>query len=119
MHSENVKIATASVRAIPIVRLSGSITMDNSPEVRKALKELARRAPPVLIVSLDGTRYVDTSGLATFIECARRMRTYGGKLAVVGLSEQVADAFSITQLEGIFAVFGTEAEALEQFAPTQ
>ncbi len=119
MRTEEVNIAEANLRGVPVVRFSGSIHLKNSPGIRKALKKLTAQKSPALIVSLDATRYVDTSGLATLVECAQNMRNYGGQLAVVGLSAQVADAFSVAQLEGIFSVFKTEAEAAEHLGPKQ
>ena len=116
MHTDEVTIENAILRGIPVIRLSGSIHLENSPRVRNALRALVKRRSRALIVGLDGTRYVDASGLATFVECAQNMRSYGGRLAVVGLTAQVADAFAIAQLEGIFSVFSTEGEAVKHLA---
>jgi len=119
MRAEDVAIESASVKGIPVVRLDGPVDLDNSPSLRKALKKLVGRRLPALIVSVGRESRLDTSALATLVECAHDMGRSEGRLAVVGLSTQATDAFSMAQLEGIFLIFDSEAEAAESLAPGQ
>jgi len=114
MREAEVLIEHETVGQACVVRLRGAVHMGNSPEVRKVLQHYVKKRTPAILVSLGETQYVDTSGLATLVECAQNMRRYGGRLLVAGLNAQVADAFSLAQIEEFFSVFPTEADAVAE-----
>ena len=101
-----------NVAGAVVVRLGGSIVIENSPDVRTALQGLVHDKAKAIVLSLEGAERVDTSALATFIECARAVGQYGGKLLVAALNERATDTFSLAQVGGAFLTFETEAEAL-------
>lgn len=113
MHSGEVEIQQEQIGANAMVRVRGTVNMENSPKLRDVLKRLAHGKTPGVIVSFEGARTVDTSGLATLVECSQNMQAYGGRLLVAGLNSQLADAYSLADIEGAFAAFGTEEEAAE------
>jgi len=100
-----------------VVRVRGAVHMGNSPRLRIVLTRILKRRPPAVLVSLDRVRNVDTSGLATLVECAQRLERQGGRLLVAGLKPTMTDSLSLAQVKGVFPVFPTEAEALEQLRP--
>ncbi len=113
MRTGKVEIETEKAGNYTVVRLRGYVHVENSPAVRKVLQRLVQKRTPGIVVSLEGTHHMDASGLATLLECSEAMRRHGGKLLVVGLDTQVADAFSLAQLQDSLRIFKTEAEALE------
>jgi anti-sigma B factor antagonist len=44
-----------------------------------------------LLVDLNGVSYIDSSGIATFVEGLKRMMVYGGRLKLIGLLEGVKE----------------------------
>lgn len=112
MRPANVEIKVENAAGAVVVKLGGSIVIESSPSVRAALHELVRDKAKTIVLSLEGAKRVDTSALATFIECARAVGQYGGQLLVAGLSEQATDTFSLAQVGGAFLTFETEADAL-------
>ena len=112
MRTANMEIEVENAAKAVVVRLGGSIVIESSPSVRAALQRLVRDKAKAIVLSLGGAERVDTSALATFIECARAVGQYGGKLLVVGLNEQATDTFSLAQVDGAFLTFETEADAL-------
>ena len=70
------------------------------------------RAEPAVIVDLSGVTYIDSSGLAVFIEAMQRVQGYGGRFALCGLSEGVRHIFSIACLDQVFRIFPDSAAAL-------
>jgi len=108
-----VEIRQEPLGANTVVRVSGTVTIENSPKLREVLKKLTDAEAPGVIVSFEGAQVVDTSGLATLVECSQNMRAYGGRLHVAGLNSHLADAYSLAEIEGAFATSDTEAEAAE------
>ncbi len=92
--------------------LSGEVDMHNSPGVRDQLLEAAAREAPVVVVDLAGVDYIDSSGLATLVECLQHMSSYGGKLALIGARKPTRDVFAIARLDKVFTFYDNEEEAL-------
>lgn len=111
MRSGEVEISQEQTDGNAAVRVRGTVSMENSPALRNVLQRLVKGKAPAIIVCFEGTDHVDTSGLATLVECSQNMQVYGGRLLVAGLNSQVADAYSLSEVEGAFSVFDTEAEA--------
>ncbi len=119
MRSGKLEITHEDAGPVAVLRVRGSVDLESSPELRIALQSLLKVKPPVLVVNLDEADYVDTSGLATFVDCAQEMRRYGGKLMVSGLEEKKTDTLSLAQVRGALSMFRSEAEALAQFKKQQ
>ena len=113
MQTSEVEIQQEPLGPNTVVRVRGTVNIENSPKLRDVLKNLADGKAPGVIVGLEGARAVDTSGLATLVECSQNMQAYGGRLLVAGLNSHLADAYSLASIEGAFAAFDTEGEAAE------
>jgi anti-sigma B factor antagonist len=92
--------------------LAGEVDMHNSPGVREHLLEAAASRAPLVVVDLARVEYIDSSGLATLVECLQNMAGYGGKLALVGASAPTRDVFSIARLDKVFSFYENDEEAL-------
>jgi anti-sigma B factor antagonist len=93
------------------VEITGEVDMHNSPAVREKLLEAAERKVPLVMVDLSRVDYIDSSGLATLVECLQHLSRYGGKLALVGANSSTRDVFTIARLDRVFRFCETEAEA--------
>ena len=97
-----------------ILAPEGEIDLHSSPFIKEQLEPIfaAQRAP--VIVDLSGVSYIDSSGLAVFIEAMQRVSGYGGRFALCGLRESVRHIFAIARLDQVFAIFPDQAAALEK-----
>jgi len=94
------------------IEIAGEVDMHNSPGVREKLLEAAGRKVPLVVVDLAGVEYIDSSGLATLVECLQHMAGYGGKLALIGAGKSTRDVFAIARLDKVFTFYDSEEEAL-------
>src|SRR6202050_40549 len=74
--SSNLKISVDQVGKDAVVRLSGRIDVDSSPDLRDRLRTLLseKALPQTIIVDLVGVSYIETSGGATLIASLRSAR---------------------------------------------
>jgi anti-sigma B factor antagonist len=94
-----------------VASVAGDIDLNNSPILRSTLFDLlARHAPKKLILNLAQVPYMDSSAIAVLVELMRRMK--GGKIVLAALQPRVKGLLEIARLDSIFAVTGTEQEAL-------
>lgn len=95
-----------------VVTLEGDLDFHASPELRRELAKLLEQKAPRILIDLKQVGYIDSSGLATFVELFQKMKRYGGKLALFGLNPGVRSVFEIAKLDSIFQLAGDEREAL-------
>jgi anti-sigma B factor antagonist len=102
-----------SAEATPVVIApEGEIDLHSSVLVKEQIEPLidARRAK--VVVDLSGVSYIDSSGLAIFIEAMQRVQEYGGAFALCGLRESLQHIFAIARLDQVFRIFPDQAAAL-------
>jgi anti-sigma B factor antagonist len=102
--SSNLKTSVDQVGNDTVIRLSGRVDVDSSPELRDCLRTLLSEEarPRTIIVDLAGISYIETSGIATLIEALRSARHYQTNLRLQGLSGAVLRLFEVT---GVLALF--------------
>jgi len=106
---EIIKESTASA---VIVKLSGDIDLHSSPELRAVLLELVKDKAELIVVDLSGVVYMDSSGLATLIECLQGLRSYSGELRLAAVPPKVRDVFDLAQLGRLFKSYASVEEAV-------
>lgn len=84
------------------VTIDGTITFKNSNELRVILVDLSKKKIKEIYIDMKGVDYLDSSAIATFIECLKITRAYGGALVLSNLNETCRDIFMIARLDKIF-----------------
>jgi anti-sigma B factor antagonist len=98
-------------KGVKVVAISGEIDMASSPALRKDLMGLIGSKVPVLMVDFSGVSYIDSSGIATFVEGLKAMMPYGGKLKFLGVPEKIQEIFSFSKLDKVFEIYGNIEDA--------
>lgn len=96
--------------------LNGEIDLHASPALRKELQACAASKVKKLLIDFSAVDYIDSSGLATFIEYVRSATAYGGKLAFFGLQPKVRTIFDLVRLNELFIIEETREAALAALA---
>jgi anti-sigma B factor antagonist len=102
--SSNLKISVDQVGRDAVVRLTGRVDVDSSPDLRDRHRTLLSEEalPETIIVDLAGVPYIETSGIATLIEALRIARHHQANFHLQGLSGAVLRLFEVT---GVLALF--------------
>ncbi len=95
-----------------MITLSGEIDMYSSPVLREKLLDLIKRRVPILIVDFKGVSYIDSSGIATFVEGLKCMKSYGGRLQFFGIPRGIMEIFSFSKLDRVFEIYGNIDDAI-------
>ena len=94
------------------LEIQGDLDFHSSPDLRKELTKLIDRQAPKVLIDLKKVGYIDSSGLATFVELFQKMKQYSGKLALFNLAPSVRSVFEIAKLDTIFKLANSEQEAV-------
>ena len=107
--SSKLEIAVDQVGKDAVVRLSGRIDVDSSPDLRDRLRTLLSEEslPKTIIVDLAGVSYIETSGVATLIEALRIARHHHTNFRLQGLSGAVLRLFEVTGVRALFEASGS------------
>jgi anti-sigma B factor antagonist len=96
-----------------VLAVEGSVDIYSSPELRGELKVVLDKKVPRIVIDLAGVTFVDSSGLATFIEALQKMKAFEGKLFLCNLSKTVLGVFQLANLDHIFQIKETREAALQ------
>lgn len=108
MKIENKK----SAPDLEMLSMDGDLDFHSSPEVRAALAKVVEKQPKKVLIDLAKVSYIDSSGLATFVELFQKLKRYGGKLILFNLNPAVRSVFEIAKLDSIFHLAVSEKDAL-------
>lgn len=106
-------IITNIVGDIPTVRVIGSVTAQNAPELTEALGDVAFQRGARVAVDLSDVTSIDSSGLSVLINVVTRTRLIEGRVAIVAPSTFVRGVFEVTRLNSWMDVFDDPEKAAE------
>ena len=105
--TEGLSIEVTNIEGAAVVCLSGRVTVDSSPGLRKQLLALlSRRSLPTLVIDLSQLSYIDCSGIATLLEALRIARQSDTKLQLRGVRDGPRHLLEVTGLLGLFDTNG-------------
>lgn len=107
-----MKVEVKDYQGMKVMALSGEIDMYSSPALREQMMGLIDKRVTPLLIDFKGVSYIDSSGIATFVEGLKRMMSYGGRLKLIGLLEGVREIFSFSKLDKVFEIYGSFEDAL-------
>ena len=89
-----------------LVRLSGRIDVDSSPDLRDRLLAILshKPLPHTITVDLAGVSYIETSGIATLIEGLKIAHHRHTTFSLQGLGGPALRLFEVTGVQALFDV---------------
>jgi anti-sigma B factor antagonist len=98
-----------------LIKLSGRLDMNTSPNLRKAALALFTKRKHKcknLTIDFANASYIDTSGLATLIEILVTAKEQRAQLVLSGLNEKARYLLDVNGLTGFFRIEGSVREKL-------
>jgi anti-sigma B factor antagonist len=100
-----MKITTDNFKGGIIIKLSGDIDLETSPELRTVLLSYINKKTSPIIVDFSDVSYVDSSGIATLVEALKLMKEYVGSLKLTAIPKSVIEIFNFLKLEKVFNIY--------------
>ena len=96
-----------------VIKLSGRLDMNTSPDLRKAALRLYTKGKcKNLTIDFANVSYIDTSGLATLVEILVTAKEQCAQLTLSGLNENVRYLLDVNGLTGFFRIDGFGARGI-------
>jgi anti-sigma B factor antagonist len=101
---------------VMVLELSGKIMGGPDHDKFKAeIKQLIEEGYKDIVLDFAGVPWINSTGLGILISGYHSLRAAEGSMKVCAVKERVLSIFYISQLEKIFNVFETRAEALASY----
>lgn len=77
----------------------GDLDLLGAPELTQCVEQQVQSGLRTLVLDLGGSSFCDARGLAALLDARNRVRAVGGTLVIVGASELLRRAISVTGLD--------------------
>ncbi len=102
-----MKVNCSVLNDCQVVEVEGDLDFHSSPNLRQTLNQLTDKKTPKIVVNLKKVGYMDSSGIATFVEALQKSKKYQGKLVLAEMAPAVRSVFEIAKLDSIFLLADT------------
>jgi anti-anti-sigma factor len=97
------------------LQLEGELDLWSVERLQAVLQRVAGDNDAVL-VGLERCEFVDSTGIALFLQVRRQLQEEGGRLLLYGCSEQVLRIFTVAGLTDAGMVFADRDDAIRELA---
>lgn len=113
-----MKVEERLVGDVSVLDVRGRLTMnDGHGQIRAAMDRLIARGLVQVVLNLKGLQYLDSACLGEIINAHIALSRQGGRLKMLDVPEHLHDLLKLAGLEGVFAAFSSEADAVASFQP--
>jgi anti-sigma B factor antagonist len=95
-----------------VLALYGDVDQFVAGELRDRLSAAIDEGGPAMVLDLTGVAFVDSMGLGILLGALKRIGLKGGELRLVIPKNDVRRVFELTQLDRVFTLDATRADAL-------
>ncbi|MBF0406820.1 MAG: STAS domain-containing protein [Candidatus Riflebacteria bacterium] len=85
-----------------IVKLSENINASNITHLRSAIQPLLAESAKEIVFDLERVKIFDSNGIDLLVSTGNLMKKSGGRVSVIGASEDIKSVFRILKLEKRF-----------------
>jgi len=107
-----MEISTRDHKRASVIRVTGRVDSNTSPEFDAKLKEYINNNRVYLVLELDKTDYLSSAGVRALISAQKAVKPKGGKIVLANPSEKVRDVLKLAALESLFPIYDNTEEAV-------
>lgn len=108
----DISVSKNNTGDVPVVAVRGEVDVYSAPALKEKITELLGNGQPTLVVDLSDVAFLDSTGLGALVEARAASTEAGGVMPLVCSQERLLKLFTITGLDGVFAIRPTVDEAL-------
>ena len=118
MQARATKLISRVQQGVTIVQFTDAKVIDqrNINQIGEEMLEMVEKGGVrKMVINLDSVRLLSSAVLTKLISLHKALRTNKGDLKLCHIAPQIHQVFEFTRLDRVFAIYKTEAEALEAF----
>jgi len=95
------------------VIVGGEVDLSTAPELKEVLNGVIDGGAHLVLVDLSTATFIDSTTLGVLMGAVKRVRPYGGEIAIACKDPNIRKIFEITLLDRVFAIFDTPSAGAE------
>ncbi len=100
---------------VVVIDIPRRLTSEISDALKKLMKELIEQGKYKLVMNLEKTRYMDSSGLGAIVSKIAATRSHGGDIRLAAPQQTIIDLLELTHINQIVKIFANTEEAVKSF----
>ena len=100
---------------VVVIDIPRRLTSEISGELKKLMKELLEKENYKIVMNLEKTKYMDSSGLGAIVSKIAATRSKGGDIRLAAPQQTIIDLLELTHINQIVKIFDTVEEAVNSF----
>lgn len=93
------------------VTADGRLNMVSAPKLREFITGVIANASNRIVINLEKTVFMDSSGLGALIGCLKAARQAGGDLRIAAVQPQVKMVLQLTSMDRVLTSYASAEEA--------
>jgi len=94
-----------------ILEVEGDVDLYNVGELKQSVfKLLDSEDVESLIIDMNGVSYMDSSGVGALVAGQKKVKTQGGKFALLNIKEDVLNILKLATLDQFFTIYEGESD---------
>ncbi len=93
------------------VKADGRLNLVSAPKLREVIADVIAHGSNRVVINLEKTVFVDSSGLGALIGCLKAARQAGGDLRIAGVQPQVRMVLQLTSMDKVLPSYTSAEEA--------
>ena len=111
--SNTIEVSVKKINDIPIIDIKGDVTAVTGVEIKNAYEKLSKEGSMKIVCHFEPACYINSGGLAFFIEIASESRKKKQKICICGLSDHFLKIFKMVGLTRCFDIHTCEEDAMK------
>ncbi len=106
-----MQFSTSTDGGTTVIQCEGRLNMVAAPRLRALLEETVGAGQSRVVLDLERTAFVDSSGLGAMIAGLKTARQAGGDLRIAAAVDQVQTVLGLTNLDRVLRPYASVSEA--------
>jgi anti-sigma B factor antagonist len=98
-----------------VIDIPRRLTSEISGELKQLMKELIEQGKYKIVMNLEKTKYMDSSGLGAIVSKIAATRSKKGDIRLAAPQQTIIDLLELTHINQIVKVFSSVEEAVNSF----
>lgn len=108
-----VQIQIEKINDVVILTLDGEVNITSSIKLREVFIKLPKEGANKVVVDFEKVTFIDSSGLATFIEMVQRLKEINGKIVLCNVNKKIRGLFEITKVHKLIEMHENREAAIK------
>ena len=109
-----MEIAIRTSRKWNILDIKGNIRGKESDQIKEICNECINESKLYLVANFENVNFIDSTGLGSLIHWHQNVKSAGGDLLLMNLTENIYDLFEMTSVDKLFEILDSEDEINEK-----